>query len=84
MKFAFVLPFTIYGLTLHHQRTINELDDLLITVKSTRKNHETRLNLLLETWHTDALDRTYIVTDQVEKKYTANMIATNCQHDHSR
>lgn len=87
MKISFVLPIIANAISLQ-TKLIREIDDLLVTVKSTRKNYNNRVQLLLDTWHTEALERTFIVTDAFDaglnKKLGGKLIATNCNNDHSR
>ena len=88
MKFAFLLPLTISGMSIQ-QRILKEVDDLLITVKSTRKNHNTRVQLILDSWHPKSLEKTYIITDSNDgqlrsKMKSGHVISTHCQADHSR
>ena len=89
MIFAFLLlPVSISSMSIQ-QRILKEVDDLLITVKSTRKNHNTRVQLILDSWHPKSLEKTYIITDSNEaqlksKVPSGHVIATHCQADHSR
>ena len=69
-------------------KLLRDIDDLLVTVKSTRKNYNSRIQLLLDTWHKEALERTFLVTDgfdaELNKKLDGKLVATSCDNDHSR
>ncbi|KAM9125518.1 beta-1,3-N-acetylglucosaminyltransferase lunatic fringe [Pangshura tecta] len=61
--------------------------DVFIAVKTTKKFHKARLELLLDTWISRSRDLTFIFTDGEDeelKKRTANVINTNCSAAHSR
>uniref|UniRef100_A0A8C8SGP7 Beta-1,3-N-acetylglucosaminyltransferase n=1 Tax=Pelusios castaneus TaxID=367368 RepID=A0A8C8SGP7_9SAUR len=61
--------------------------DVFIAVKTTKKFHKARLELLLDTWISRNRDLTFIFTDGEDeelKKRTANVINTNCSAAHSR
>uniref|UniRef100_A0A6J0VFE0 Beta-1,3-N-acetylglucosaminyltransferase n=1 Tax=Pogona vitticeps TaxID=103695 RepID=A0A6J0VFE0_9SAUR len=61
--------------------------DVFIAVKTTKKFHQSRLELLLDTWISRHKEMTYIFTDGEDKelkKRTANVINTNCSAAHSR
>ncbi|KAF7691078.1 beta-1,3-N-acetylglucosaminyltransferase lunatic fringe [Silurus meridionalis] len=64
------------------------LDDLFIAVKTTKKFHQPRLHLLLETWISRNVQQTYIFTDgedeELKKKMGNHVINTNCSAAHSR
>ena len=87
MKISFILPIIVNAISLQ-TKLIREIDDLLVTVKSTRKNYNDRVQLLLDTWHKEALQRTFIVTDafdaDLNKKLDGKLLPTNCDNDHSR
>ncbi|XP_030591826.1 beta-1,3-N-acetylglucosaminyltransferase lunatic fringe [Archocentrus centrarchus] len=63
-------------------------DDIFIAVKTTKKFHQSRLNLLLETWISRNVQQTYIFTDgeddELKKKIGSHAINTNCSAAHSR
>ncbi|XP_027029698.2 beta-1,3-N-acetylglucosaminyltransferase lunatic fringe [Tachysurus fulvidraco] len=63
-------------------------DDLFIAVKTTKKFHQPRLDLLLETWISRNVQQTYIFTDgedeELKKKMGSHVINTNCSAAHSR
>ncbi|XP_019350289.2 beta-1,3-N-acetylglucosaminyltransferase lunatic fringe [Alligator mississippiensis] len=61
--------------------------DVFIAVKTTRKFHRARLQLLLDTWISRHPGMTFIFTDGEDeelKKRTGNVINTNCSAAHSR
>lgn len=64
------------------------LDDVFIAVKTTRKYHRSRLELLIQTWISQAKRQTYIFTDGEDKelqlKTGINLINTNCSAAHTR
>ncbi|XP_039980244.1 beta-1,3-N-acetylglucosaminyltransferase lunatic fringe [Xiphias gladius] len=63
-------------------------DDIFIAVKTTKKFHRSRLNLLLDTWISRNARQTYIFTDgedeELKKKIGSHAINTNCSAAHSR
>ncbi|TKS92172.1 Beta-1,3-N-acetylglucosaminyltransferase lunatic fringe [Collichthys lucidus] len=63
-------------------------DDIFIAVKTTKKFHQSRLNLLLDTWISRNMQQTYIFTDgedeELKKKIGNHAINTNCSAAHSR
>ncbi|XP_042363455.1 beta-1,3-N-acetylglucosaminyltransferase radical fringe [Plectropomus leopardus] len=69
-------------------RDLLELKDIFIAVKTTRKYHKSRLELLIQTWISQALEQTYIFTDGEDKELRmrtgANIINTNCSAAHTR
>ncbi|XP_068435360.1 beta-1,3-N-acetylglucosaminyltransferase lunatic fringe [Clinocottus analis] len=62
--------------------------DVFIAVKTTKKFHQSRLNLLLDTWISRNVQQTYIFTDgedaELKKKIGSHAINTNCSAAHSR
>ena len=46
------------------------LSDMFISVKTSRKFHETRLGVVLGTWWQQARDSTYFFTDEVKRSIT--------------
>ncbi|XP_044513357.1 beta-1,3-N-acetylglucosaminyltransferase lunatic fringe isoform X1 [Gracilinanus agilis] len=61
--------------------------DVFIAVKTTKKFHKLRLDLLLDTWISRNKEMTFIFTDgedEVVKRHTGNVINTNCSAAHSR
>lgn len=65
-----------------------ELKDIFFAVKTTRKYHKSRLELLIQTWVSQAKEQTYIFTDGEDKELQmrtgANIINTNCSAAHTR
>ncbi|KAM3592521.1 uncharacterized protein V6R79_020648 [Siganus canaliculatus] len=65
-----------------------ELKDIFIAVKTTRKYHKSRLELLMQTWISQAKEQTYIFTDaednELRMRTGANIINTNCSAAHTR
>ncbi|XP_038560049.1 beta-1,3-N-acetylglucosaminyltransferase lunatic fringe [Micropterus salmoides] len=63
-------------------------DDIFVAVKTTKKFHQSRLNLLLDTWISRNMQQTYIFTDgedeELKKKIGSHAINTNCSAAHSR
>lgn len=63
-------------------------DDVFIAVKTTKKFHQSRLNMLLDTWISRNMQQTYIFTDgedeELKKKIGSHAINTNCSAAHSR
>uniref|UniRef100_A0A8C6TMS0 O-fucosylpeptide 3-beta-N-acetylglucosaminyltransferase n=1 Tax=Neogobius melanostomus TaxID=47308 RepID=A0A8C6TMS0_9GOBI len=64
------------------------IEDVFIAVKTTRKYHRSRLELLLQTWISQAKRQTYIFTDGEDKelqlKTGIHLINTNCSAAHTR
>ncbi|XP_066545088.1 beta-1,3-N-acetylglucosaminyltransferase lunatic fringe [Amia ocellicauda] len=62
--------------------------DIFIAVKTTKKFHQSRLDLLLETWISRNKPQTYIFTDgedeELKKKIGSHAVNTNCSAAHSR
>ncbi|XP_063078010.1 beta-1,3-N-acetylglucosaminyltransferase radical fringe [Engraulis encrasicolus] len=65
-----------------------ELRDVFIAVKTTKKYHKTRLELLSQTWVSRAKEQTFIFTDgedkELKKRTGLNLINTNCSAAHTR
>ncbi|XP_062858874.1 beta-1,3-N-acetylglucosaminyltransferase radical fringe [Trichomycterus rosablanca] len=65
-----------------------ELKDIFIAVKTTRKYHKSRLQLLFQTWVSKAKEQTFIFTDgedkELRQKAGGNVINTNCSAAHTR
>ncbi|GCC18928.1 beta-1,3-N-acetylglucosaminyltransferase lunatic fringe-like [Chiloscyllium punctatum] len=65
-----------------------ELRDIFIAIKTTRRFHKSRLELLLETWISRVWEQTYIFTDDEDEELTIRtghrVINTNCSSAHSR
>ncbi|XP_013884571.1 beta-1,3-N-acetylglucosaminyltransferase radical fringe [Austrofundulus limnaeus] len=64
------------------------LKDIFIAVKTTKKYHKSRLELLIQTWVSRAEEQTYIFTDAEDKELLlrtgAHIINTNCSAAHNR
>ncbi|XP_074839975.1 beta-1,3-N-acetylglucosaminyltransferase manic fringe [Carettochelys insculpta] len=64
-----------------------ELGEVFIAVKTTRRFHQTRLELLLDTWISKTNEQTYIFTDEedeaLQKRMGDHVIFTNCSSEHS-
>ncbi|KAL2078439.1 hypothetical protein ACEWY4_026124 [Coilia grayii] len=71
-----------------HSRDPLELKDIFIAIKTTKKYHKTRLELLFQTWVSQAKEQTFIFTDgedkELRKKTGLNLINTNCSAAHTR
>lgn len=69
-------------------RDLLELKDIFIAVKTTRKYHKSRLELLIQTWISQAIEQTYVFTDGEDKELRmrtgVNLINTNCSAAHTR
>uniref|UniRef100_A0A8C5SXC7 Beta-1,3-N-acetylglucosaminyltransferase n=1 Tax=Laticauda laticaudata TaxID=8630 RepID=A0A8C5SXC7_LATLA len=65
-----------------------ELKDIFIAVKTTRKYHKTRLNLLFQTWISQAKGQTFVFTDGEDRELHLragdHIINTNCSAVHTR
>uniref|UniRef100_A0A8C3T9T4 MFNG O-fucosylpeptide 3-beta-N-acetylglucosaminyltransferase n=1 Tax=Chelydra serpentina TaxID=8475 RepID=A0A8C3T9T4_CHESE len=64
-----------------------ELGEVFIAVKTTKRFHQTRLELLLDTWISKAKQQTYIFTDEadeaLQKRMGDHVVFTNCSAEHS-
>ncbi|XP_040292819.1 beta-1,3-N-acetylglucosaminyltransferase radical fringe [Bufo bufo] len=64
------------------------IEDVFIAVKTTRKYHRNRLELLLQTWISQAKEQTFIFTDwedqELRQKAGNQMVNTNCSAVHTR
>ncbi|XP_043570651.1 beta-1,3-N-acetylglucosaminyltransferase radical fringe-like isoform X3 [Chiloscyllium plagiosum] len=71
-----------------HSRHNMQLSDIFIAVKTTRKYHKARLDLLYQTWISLVKEQTFIFTDGEDKELQAKagdrMINTNCSAAHTR
>ncbi|CAB1338336.1 unnamed protein product, partial [Coregonus sp. 'balchen'] len=69
-------------------RTPLELKDIFIAVKTTKKYHKSRLDLLFQTWVSKAKEQTFIFTDgedkELRRRAGANVVNTNCSAAHTR
>lgn len=65
-----------------------ELDDLLISVKTTKGYHDTRLEMITKTWYQLAKEQTWFFTDTDDQHYqkltNGHMVNTNCSQGHFR
>ncbi|NXS63359.1 MFNG acetylglucosaminyltransferase, partial [Brachypteracias leptosomus] len=63
------------------------LGDIFIAVKTTKRFHQSRMELLLDTWISKAREQTYIFTDEeddaLERRMGNHVIFTNCSAEHS-
>uniref|UniRef100_A0A8D0H6B1 O-fucosylpeptide 3-beta-N-acetylglucosaminyltransferase n=1 Tax=Sphenodon punctatus TaxID=8508 RepID=A0A8D0H6B1_SPHPU len=63
------------------------LGDIFIAVKTTKRFHQSRMQLLLDTWISRAEEQTYIFTDEADKnlqeKLGDHVVFTNCSAEHS-
>ncbi|XP_009080288.1 PREDICTED: beta-1,3-N-acetylglucosaminyltransferase manic fringe [Acanthisitta chloris] len=63
------------------------LGDIFIAVKTTKRFHQSRMELLLDTWISQASEQTYVFTDEeddaLKKRMGAHVIFTNCSAEHS-
>ncbi|KAH7643711.1 fringe glycosyltransferase-like [Dermatophagoides farinae] len=64
------------------------IDDIFITVKTTRIFHKSRLDIILDTWYTLAKNQTYFFTDNNDPYYRQilgdHIVNTNCSVSHNR
>ncbi|XP_077080807.1 beta-1,3-N-acetylglucosaminyltransferase radical fringe [Siphateles boraxobius] len=65
-----------------------DLRDIFIAIKTTRKYHKSRLQLLSQTWVSKAKEQTFIFTDgedkELRQKAGLHIINTNCSAAHTR
>nr|XP_054488266.1 beta-1,3-N-acetylglucosaminyltransferase manic fringe [Agelaius phoeniceus] len=63
------------------------LGDIFIAVKTTKRFHQSRMELLLDTWISQASEQTYIFTDEeddaLKRRLGGHVIFTNCSAEHS-
>ncbi|KFP54804.1 Beta-1,3-N-acetylglucosaminyltransferase manic fringe, partial [Cathartes aura] len=63
------------------------LGDIFIAVKTTKRFHQSRMELLLDTWISRAREQTYIFTDEeddaLKRRMGDHAIFTNCSAEHS-
>ncbi|KAM4025960.1 beta-1,3-N-acetylglucosaminyltransferase lunatic fringe [Anomaloglossus baeobatrachus] len=62
-------------------------EDVFIAVKTTKKFHRSRMDLLMDTWISRNKEQTYIFTDGEDEelqRQTGNVVSTNCSAAHSR
>ncbi|XP_056406285.1 beta-1,3-N-acetylglucosaminyltransferase radical fringe [Hyla sarda] len=71
-----------------HVKERLQIGDVFIAVKTTRKYHRSRLDLLLQTWISEAKEQTFIFTDwedqELRQKVGNQMVNTNCTAVHTR
>lgn len=64
------------------------LDDIFISVKTTKSFHKTRLDLILKTWFPLARQQTWFFSDvddeEYQKKTGGHLLNTNCSATHHR
>ncbi|KFQ22871.1 PREDICTED: beta-1,3-N-acetylglucosaminyltransferase manic fringe [Merops nubicus] len=63
------------------------LEDVFIAVKTTKRFHQSRMELLLDTWISRVREQTYVFTDEeddaLERRMGNHVIFTNCSAEHS-
>ncbi|KAM9637636.1 beta-1,3-N-acetylglucosaminyltransferase manic fringe isoform 3-T3 [Morphnus guianensis] len=63
------------------------LGDVFIAVKTTKRFHQSRMELLLDTWISRAREQTYVFTDEeddgLKRRMGDHAIFTNCSAEHS-
>ncbi|KFO91426.1 Beta-1,3-N-acetylglucosaminyltransferase manic fringe [Buceros rhinoceros silvestris] len=63
------------------------LGDIFIAVKTTKRFHQSRMELLLDTWISRAREQTYVFTDEeddaLKRRMGDHVIFTNCSAEHS-
>ena len=62
-------------------------DDVFISVKTTHKNHQSRLDTVISTWYQLARENTYFFTDKDDLKIrqkVKHLQVTGCGDSHSR
>ncbi|NXE18487.1 MFNG acetylglucosaminyltransferase, partial [Ardeotis kori] len=63
------------------------LADIFIAVKTTKRFHQSRMELLLDTWISQAREQTYVFTDEednaLKRRIGDHVIFTNCSAEHS-
>ncbi|XP_063817307.1 beta-1,3-N-acetylglucosaminyltransferase radical fringe [Pseudophryne corroboree] len=71
-----------------HVKQPLQIEDLFIAVKTTKKYHKSRLDVLLQTWISQAKEQTFIFTDwedqELRQKIGNHMVNTNCSAVHTR
>ena len=75
----------------NHPKNVHKLDnrDVFISVKTTAKNHHSRLDTVIGTWYQLARDHAYFFTDRKDpiteaKVNGGHLIVTECGDSHSR
>ncbi|GLV41719.1 fringe [Carabus blaptoides fortunei] len=68
--------------------TITKLEDLFISVKTTKHYHYQRLPIIIKTWFQLAKHQTWFFTDvddrEFQEKTNGHMVNTNCSSSHNR
>ncbi|KFP10217.1 beta-1,3-N-acetylglucosaminyltransferase manic fringe isoform X2 [Egretta garzetta] len=63
------------------------LGDIFIAVKTTKRFHQTRMELLLDTWISRVREQTYVFTDEeddaLKRRMGDHVVFTNCSAEHS-
>ncbi|NXF42759.1 MFNG acetylglucosaminyltransferase, partial [Oceanites oceanicus] len=63
------------------------LGDIFIAVKTTKRFHQSRMELLLDTWISRAREQTYVFTDEeddaLKRRMGGHVVFTNCSAEHS-
>ncbi|NXF86513.1 MFNG acetylglucosaminyltransferase, partial [Eubucco bourcierii] len=63
------------------------LGDIFIAVKTTKRFHQSRMELLLDTWISQTREQTYVFTDEeddaLKRRMGDHAIFTNCSAEHS-
>ncbi|NXT23839.1 MFNG acetylglucosaminyltransferase, partial [Syrrhaptes paradoxus] len=63
------------------------LGDIFIAVKTTKRFHKSRMELLLDTWISQAREQTYVFTDEeddaLKRRIGDHAVFTNCSAEHS-
>ncbi|XP_067998488.1 beta-1,3-N-acetylglucosaminyltransferase manic fringe isoform X2 [Melanerpes formicivorus] len=63
------------------------LGDIFIAVKTTKRFHQSRMELLLDTWISKTREQTYVFTDEeddaLKRRMGDHAIFTNCSAEHS-
>ncbi|XP_009663488.2 beta-1,3-N-acetylglucosaminyltransferase manic fringe isoform X2 [Struthio camelus] len=64
-----------------------KLRDIFIAVKTTKRFHQSRMELLLDTWISRAREQTYVFTDEedeaLKRRMGDHVVFTNCSAEHS-
>lgn len=73
----------------HFYHSETQKNDVFISVKTTQHNHQSRLQLLIDTWISDLKNQTYIFTDVHDKNIEhqfpyGHVVNTNCSQGHLR
>lgn len=63
------------------------LGDVFVAVKTTKRFHQSRMELLLDTWISRAREQTYVFTDEeddaLKRRMGDHVVFTNCSTEHS-